>query len=138
MIQENKFNGKKFYHMMHPDSPNHEWDNLVIHNKARPRAVFTFWMLCHRKLPTRMRLFRWGMVNSTVCTFCDQDETIDHLFFDCCVTQRIWKGVLNWMHIQHESGNWEHELKWLLLHYRGKGWRAELMRMEIAETVYEV
>ncbi|XP_058767868.1 uncharacterized protein LOC131641583 [Vicia villosa] len=99
MVQTHKFNGRKFYNLLQMDCPSVEWYNLVFHNKARPRAVFTLWMLCHGKLPTRMRLHRWGM---------------------------------------HEPGSWTHEMNWFLLHYRGKGWKADLIRLALAETVYEV
>ncbi|XP_058747226.1 uncharacterized protein LOC131620243 [Vicia villosa] len=138
LLQDNRFNGRKFYKLMQTDCPDVSWANLVIHNRARSRAVFTLWMLCHRKLPTRMRLHRWGLVHSTVCVFCDQDETIDHLFFSCETTKRIWRSVLNWLHIQHDPDCWEHEVLCLLVHYRGKGWRADLTCMALAETVYAV
>ncbi|XP_058782964.1 uncharacterized protein LOC131657602 [Vicia villosa] len=125
MLQDKKCNGRKIYNMLQGGISNGVWYNLVLDNKARPIAVFALWMLCHRKLPTRMRLHRWGMINITTCVFCDQEETIDHMFFDCVVLKRIWKAVLNWMGIHHDPGNLTYELNWLLLHYRGKGWRAD-------------
>ncbi|XP_058746135.1 uncharacterized protein LOC131619009 [Vicia villosa] len=138
MVQTHKFNGRKFYNLLQMDCPSVEWYNLAFHNKARPRAVFTLWMLCHGKLPTHMRLHRWGMVQTTACGFCDKDETIDHIFFECVILKWIWQRVLNLPRFQHEPGSWTHEMNWFLLHYRGKGWKADLIRLALAETVYEV
>lgn len=120
-VQDMKFNGRKIYNILQMDISNVVWCKLVLHNKARPRAILALWMLCHGKLPTQMRLHRWGMINTTKCVFCDQDETIEHLFFDYVELERIWKAILSWICIQHELGNWTSDLNWLLLHYRGKG-----------------
>lgn len=110
----------------HADSPDVTWHNLILHNKAMPRVVFVLQMLCHEKLPTRMRLHRWGMVSITNCVFCYHDEIIDHVFFECEIFNRLWKRVLAWMHIQHDPYDWQNVLKWILRNYNGKGWKADL------------
>lgn len=76
MLKVGKFCGMKVYHRLLSDIPNVLWCSLVLHNRAMPRAF----MICHGKLATRVRLHRWGMVPTTQYLFCDQDETIDHLF----------------------------------------------------------
>lgn len=121
MGQAKDFKGRQIYHLLQKDNLDVIWHNLVLHNKARPRAVFALWMVCHGKLPTRTRLHRWGMVSITNCVFCDHDETIDHVFFESGVLNRLWKKVLAWMHIHHDPCDWKSELHWILIHYNGKG-----------------
>jgi hypothetical protein len=30
------------------------------------------------------------------CRFCDQDETVEHFFYQCIDTKKYWKSILNW------------------------------------------
>jgi hypothetical protein len=95
MLQEGKFNGRKLYKALLPDAPTSNWCNLVLHNTARPKAVFILWLMCHGRLATRMRLHRLGLITNTQCVFCASDETLDHLFFGCLVSKQIWCKVLH-------------------------------------------
>lgn len=70
---------------------------LMHQNVARSRAIFTLRQACHRKLATRDRLIKFGMLGNTECTFCHHEETHDHLFFECEESKLIWKEVLNWI-----------------------------------------
>ena len=43
-------------------------------------------------------LYRWKVVNSNRCYFCNtQLETIIHLMYDCNVIQDFWEQVRNWI-----------------------------------------
>lgn len=50
--------------------------------------------LLHRILPTNKFLHMCRIVDSSECTFCNQEEeTICHLFWDCHVTQKFWADL---------------------------------------------
>ncbi|KAJ8568742.1 hypothetical protein K7X08_030964 [Anisodus acutangulus] len=47
------------------------------------------------------------------CVFCDGAiETLDHLFFQCPVTQGLWCRLLAWLGIHRTTGSWHEEFQW--------------------------
>lgn len=51
----------------------------------------------HRIVFCSNKLFRWKVVDSPRCTFCDNDiETLEHLYFYCVVTKRFWEMFQAW------------------------------------------
>jgi hypothetical protein len=51
------------------------------------------WQLCKNALPTRENLRKRNWMGSPLCSFCNQVETNDHLFFVCNTSKVVW-GVL--------------------------------------------
>ncbi|CAK8573800.1 unnamed protein product [Lathyrus sativus] len=96
------------------------------------------WMACHRRLSTRGRLKRLGLTTDDRCNFCDKEETIDHLLFDCPPFKTCWQQILVWLGFQHFPCEWREELEWLITHCKGKGWRKCILRSAVAETIHEV
>jgi hypothetical protein len=48
-------------------------------------------------LPSNRLLYKWGLITSPICTFCDEvDEDYFHLFWDCRYVFLFWKSVSNW------------------------------------------
>ncbi|KAG5071226.1 hypothetical protein JHK86_006437 [Glycine max] len=138
MLQSRRFIGRKVYGNLFPATPNVVWTKLILHNRARPRAIFTLWMICHENLATKARLHRFGMLNNNQCVFCTEVETIDHLFFDCFMLKKFWVGILHWLGIHHTPRIWNEEINWILNCYGGKGWKSELVRLALTETVHEL
>ncbi|XP_058768187.1 uncharacterized protein LOC131641910 [Vicia villosa] len=133
-----KFQLGAVYKLLADDGQRISWINLIHHNIARPRAIFTLWQACHKKLATRDRLRRFGLLAHSECSFCPYEETHEHLFFECEETKKIWKAVLLWIQIDHEPCSWRDEMHWLVNKTKGKGKLAALIRLAIAETVYNV
>ena len=49
-----------------------------------------------RIVRTNKELFKFSLVNSTLCDFCSQTtETTYHLFWECSHTQELWRNILN-------------------------------------------
>ncbi|XP_013601900.1 PREDICTED: uncharacterized protein LOC106309420 [Brassica oleracea var. oleracea] len=60
-----------------------------------PRHAFTTWVAFQDRLPTRSRLVDWGMNIPSSCCLCSLlDESRDHLFLQCEVSEAIWASVL--------------------------------------------
>ncbi|XP_058776650.1 uncharacterized protein LOC131650970 [Vicia villosa] len=128
----------KVYKMIHEGDTQVHWYRLFSGNSARPRALITLWQACHEKLATRSRLHRFGMVGFNTCSFCMQEETQDHLLFDCLKTRNIWKQVLVWSGFNHDPRRWAEELPWVVSICKGKSPRSSLLKLAFAETVYGV
>jgi hypothetical protein len=58
-----------------------------------PKIHLFLWLLSHNKLATVDNLNKRGMTKPTQCKFCDEDESIKHLFFECVVSKNIWGYV---------------------------------------------
>ena len=71
---------------------------------VRPRSTtllgkhreFQF-MLLHGIAYTKEQLFRFGFVESSNCTFCQQEtETYKHLFMTCGKVEEVWKEIITY------------------------------------------
>ena len=54
--------------------------------------VFT-WIILKGRLNTKALLHHKGALEDTPCVFCDQEETIEHLFLHCGFVTSIWQSV---------------------------------------------
>ncbi|XP_058784386.1 uncharacterized protein LOC131659180 [Vicia villosa] len=139
--------GKTWKHWQVPDEtlvlglsdhlPKVGWKGLVCGNRARPRAVFMLWMTCNKRLATKDRLAKFGSNVDRGCAFCNSLETLDHMFFDCRYTKGVWEDVLRWLHVLHVPQGWNEEIAWLVKICKSRNWRGQIMKMAIAETIYE-
>lgn len=70
-----------------------------------PPKIKTFmWLVARNKLLTKKNLSKKGWPGSTKYQFCSQEETTNHLFLKCPLTQQIWF----WMgQSQHYFSHWQ-------------------------------
>ncbi|XP_058747138.1 uncharacterized protein LOC131620138 [Vicia villosa] len=115
-----------------------DWRDLVCKNKASPRAVFVLWLVCQNRLATKDRLAKFGINVDQQCVFCECLETVNHLFFDCRFSKKVWGEILGWLCIQHDIQDWYHERKWLIKISKSKNWRKHFVKAAVAETIYAV
>ena len=53
--------------------------------------------LLQRGLVTNVHLYKWGLVDSSMCYFCKcENETISHLFFFCDIVKKLWHDLINY------------------------------------------
>jgi hypothetical protein len=57
------------------------------------------WLLAKNKILTRDNLAKKREVDDRSCMFCMESESVDHLFFKCCVACCIWEDVAEIMGI---------------------------------------
>ena len=54
--------------------------------------------LLHRALVLNSHLFRWGLTEDNLCTFCKETkETIEHLLVECHFSQTVWFAMQNFV-----------------------------------------
>lgn len=72
---------------------------MLTGNRARPREKFNLWMGSWKRLPNKDRLAKIGVVVDQKCCFCDSLKSMEHLLFECHMTNGIWKQVLEWLQL---------------------------------------
>ena len=58
-----------------------------------PRVQVFLWLLSHNKLMTADNLIKRNIFKPLRCQFCNENESIPHLFFDCIAAKNIWDHV---------------------------------------------
>ena len=64
-----------------------------------PSAELLVCFILMESLNTKDKLCKMNCLspNDTLCVFCSNEpESIEHLFFTCCYTMKIWYACLNW------------------------------------------
>lgn len=68
-----------------------EWDGIAWCKGFIPKHSFVPWRVFCGKLPTQLLLRRYGTLQSSHCCFCwNHGEALNHLFFRCPFTAKIW------------------------------------------------
>jgi hypothetical protein len=74
--------------------------SLWLNNVPSKVSIFC-WQLLLEKLPTRKALFNKGIITNyheRYCVFCFKEhEDINHLFFNCNVSEEVWRAIFRWM-----------------------------------------
>ena len=59
-----------------------------------PLKIKVFMWFVHKQvILTKDNLVKRNWTGSTRCSFCDRDENIKHLFFDCPLAKVLWRSV---------------------------------------------
>jgi hypothetical protein len=58
-----------------------------------PRVQFFLWLLSNNRLLTRDNLAKRKEVSDPTCLFCEEKDSISHLFFQCCVAVNVWEFI---------------------------------------------
>jgi hypothetical protein len=57
------------------------------------RLHILLWLLANNKVLTRYNLSKRKNVEDKSCLFCTENESVTHLFYECCVAKNMWKEV---------------------------------------------
>ena len=94
-LHENgKFSVDSMYKaLLHSEIPTYE-NNKNIWKMKTPLKVKIFaWYLRRSVILTKDNLLKRNWHGSSKCYFCNHDETIKHLFFDCLFARSIWSTI---------------------------------------------
>ena len=70
------------------------------------------WLLRRKVILTKDNLAKRNWIGNQKCCFCEQNETVQHLFFECHVARTIWRiihmsfGLAPPKNITNLFGNW--------------------------------
>jgi hypothetical protein len=78
-----------------------------------PRYKLFLWLLSHNKLAIVDNLNKNGMQKPELCMLCEEKESINHMFFDCCVAKAVWKYACEFMGMSIGSDYVSIPTRWL-------------------------
>ncbi|KAI8524448.1 hypothetical protein RHMOL_Rhmol13G0150700 [Rhododendron molle] len=113
------------------------WHKLVWFSAHIPRSSFITWLAIQNRLSTADRLVMFGMNLSPQCSFCQESESHDHLFFNCSFSQQVWCTMLSKIHVSWHSRSW-HEWVTFLSKVKGKAFQAVVTMLVFTTTMYHV
>jgi hypothetical protein len=67
--------------------------NRIWKGKVLPKIKIFMWLMSNDAILTKDNMIRRRWVGNPRCYFCEQDESINHLFFTCPVARVVW-GVI--------------------------------------------
>lgn len=113
------------------------WSNVVWFHAHIPKCSLISWLAIQNRLSTEDRLVLFGIKDSSCCSFCNEEEDHDHLFFNCPFTKEVWdtvslKSNLTWLSQPLLS------LVSLLSNYKGIGLRSTLIKLSFTVTLYHI
>lgn len=96
-------------------------------------------MAYRKRMLTREKLKRWGIIHDDQCVLCYAAvESQNHLFFDCIFSKCIWREVLRRNDINRDVKEWETESEWAVAETRGTDFKAKIRSLALAATVYMI
>ena len=97
------------------------WHRLVWNPFVVPKHAVITWLAILNRLPTVDRLKAWGIDKDGLCTLCKQEqESRDHLFFECSYSKAVLKKVLQLCGLNREVLDWKREFAWAVQRIKGK------------------
>ncbi|GFZ09693.1 hypothetical protein Acr_21g0002920 [Actinidia rufa] len=113
------------------------WPKLVWHAAIIPRHSFILWLGLKDRLLTKNKLRDY--IEDQSCPLCSaQNETLNHLFFQCTFGKQIWANIKSWLGISQAMQSLKATVKWLIKEARGTGFPAKIKRIGIACMVYSI
>lgn len=77
-----------------------EWREIYLRpfSTTRETKLQSFrYRLNHRLITCNRLLLRYRIKESDLCSICDQQDTLEHFFFQCPSTRRFWALVFQWI-----------------------------------------
>ena len=131
------FQSKIAYEFFRPKSAVLAWPKLVWHSSIIPRQAFTLWLGLKNRFLTKDKLR--GFIEDQECPLCRvENESAEHLFFQCSVGNQIWTEIKNWLGITRAMHTLKAAVKWMIKEARGTGLPAKIKRISLACTVYHI
>lgn len=72
------------------ESHGFDWTKEIWNIKTSPKIKFFLWKVVRGALPLGENLKARNIFTTTMCPFCEQEETALHLFFSCAFAKQIW------------------------------------------------
>jgi hypothetical protein len=70
------------------------------------------WLIWHNAIATKNTMFAKGWTGNVRCQYCEQNETIHHLFFTCHAAKYVWSCVARSIGASSRPGNFSQFFSW--------------------------
>ena len=126
---------KLAYDHFRPRGNNLKWPKIIWNSNAIPKQAFIFWLGMKGRLLTKERLHDPNLEKT--CSLCRaEDESIDHLFFQCLFVRQVWSKVKNWLGFHRSLTTLKAAVKWVIKEARGTGFQEKMKKLALASTTY--
>ena len=114
------FSTSETWRALHPYPIDVFWHKDVWFTDRILKHAFVALVAAQNRMVTRDRLIGWGLTVPSSCVLCSgNDESRQHLFFDCSYSSQVWTFFLSRLHLTPSQG-FEDVLRWLLAPSRDK------------------
>ncbi|KAL9671257.1 hypothetical protein QQ045_008825 [Rhodiola kirilowii] len=111
--EEKGFIVKDTYHTLKAREAEVDWYKLAWNRFNQPRASFNAVLIAQDRLPTKARLRIRGISVPSSCVLCnEEEETRNHLFFCCRISQAICGEVLKFLKVSGVPTLWHLLIPW--------------------------
>src|SRR4051812_23995540 len=90
------------------------------------------------RVSTKSRLLKFGISTDLKCVFCQEIETLEHLYFECSWTHAVWADLLQWLGYHRIPMTWAQEIMWINAESTKKGWRRQFLKATVTEFMYGI
>ncbi|XP_071739438.1 uncharacterized protein [Rutidosis leptorrhynchoides] len=106
-----QFSSQVAWESLRPKAPLVSWFSLIWFPQGVSRQAFIMWLLVKEKLKTQDKLKAWDVGSSRhlndSCALCKtQQDSHDHLFFECPFSMQVWSRVQQNIPLQILSYKW--------------------------------
>ncbi|XP_010672334.2 uncharacterized protein LOC104888919 [Beta vulgaris subsp. vulgaris] len=137
MLVNEAFSIHKAYLRLKADHGRVPWRRVIKNNKASPRNIFILWLAAHQRLATADRVLKWNVQCNPMCRLCNsENESIEHLFFDCHYTNTVWCHTLRAINIHRRGLGFSQEIQEVYRKAHSNTRRARIYVMLFTEVVY--
>ncbi|XP_048496510.1 uncharacterized protein LOC125495742 [Beta vulgaris subsp. vulgaris] len=103
-----------------------------------PKYRFFVWLVMKKRLQTTAKLYRIGVSENSNCLICEQDdETEDHLMFQCCYSQEVWRRINRWLQIGSQITDVDDIVQWITDCRKTKE-QKEILAAAIGAVIYHI
>ncbi|GFS35505.1 hypothetical protein Acr_00g0040240 [Actinidia rufa] len=128
---------KLAYDYFRPKANKLKWPTVIWSNYTTPKHAFILWLAMKERLLTKDRLPDPGA--DQTCLLCrTENETTEHLFFQCNFVRQIWSPIKSWLGFRRTLSTLKAAVKWSIKEARGTGIQSKAKRLGIACTTYFV
>jgi hypothetical protein len=66
------------------------------------------WLIWHNAIATKDNLLKRNWSGDSICQFCNEQETTNHLFFGCSAAKFVWSAVATAINSPTRPGSFSH------------------------------
>ncbi|GAV85464.1 zf-RVT domain-containing protein [Cephalotus follicularis] len=104
-----------------------------------PKHAFSTWLAIRGAHRTKNKLLAVGVVHSVVCAFhCGETEIVEHIFFQCPYSTKVWREVLDMCNIARPILPWADEVQWMSTHAKGNAFQYTVRKLAFAAPIYHL
>ncbi|KAJ7009375.1 hypothetical protein NC653_000139 [Populus alba x Populus x berolinensis] len=108
-----QFNINTAWELIRESRPSNTFYHLIWFPGHVPRHAFILWIASLERLSTMDRLQSFRIIHAATCILCGaQEETHEHLFFQCPYSASVWREIARKSSITWPSMPWQHLLQW--------------------------